>query len=163
MHLNLWNFYARYYEFLRSNPISKTFQNDEIKSIQELLSQRTSLPTKGQAVDLGTGRGSIIKYIPSDIIKIFALDKSPKMVSLTGKRYSNVDVCIGDVNNTPYVDRSMDLIFCVGVSEYMQSLTNLLIEMRRLLRENGYIILTSSPPNTFNHSRKLIGHSLNLR
>jgi hypothetical protein len=80
--LNLWNIYAKTYELLRSNPVSRIILQAEDQALKELLEQRIHTPKQGQALDLGTGRGNCIKLIPPDIIKLYAIDKSFEMVAL---------------------------------------------------------------------------------
>lgn len=161
--MQLWNLYAKYYDLLRSNPVSKALLQQEIQSIQKLISLRTPSSANGVALDLGTGRGICLPYIPSDIVKVFALDKSAEMASITSKKYQQVEVSVGDACHTQYESNSMDLVLCIGVSEYIRDMDELLAEIKRLLRESGYVILTASPPNLINQLRKLFGHPLYLR
>ena len=161
--MNLWDIYAKFYKVLRSNPVSKNILLAEHKSLLKLLELRTPSSIKGQALDLGTGRGDCLKCIPADIVKIYAIDKSPKMVELTTNRYKHVEVSVGDVCHTPYASNNMDLILCVGVSEYIAEIETLVKEISRVLNDRGFAIITSSPPNILNHIRKLSGHRLFLR
>ena len=112
---------------------------------------------------MGTGRGNCIKLIPPDIIKLYAIDKSFEMVALTSKKYKNVEISVGDACHTLFPNKSMDLILCVGVSEYIAEIEVLIKEISRVLNDRGFAIITSSPPNIFNHFRKLAGHKLYLR
>ena len=93
--MKLWNIYAKYYSVLRSNPISSFIQRSELKSIQKLLKLRSNISVEGQAVDLGTGRGACLKFIPPDIVQVFAIDSSAKMVALTSNEYKEVEVRSG--------------------------------------------------------------------
>jgi ubiquinone/menaquinone biosynthesis C-methylase UbiE len=128
-----------------------------------LIALTTTTSNNGQVLDLGTGRGNCLQYVPTNVTKIFALDKSSEMVALTSNKYKYVEISVGDVCHTPYASSSMDLIFCVGVSEYVEDADELLTEINRILREPGYAIFTSSPPNLFNWLRILFGHTLYLR
>jgi len=85
------------------------------------------------------------------------------MVTLTQNKYKHVDVRMGDVCNTPYESEGMDLILCIGVSEYVENLDGLLAEIKRILSKTGIAILTSSPPSLLNQLRRLLGHTLFLR
>ena len=57
----------------------------------------------------------------------------------------------------------MNLILCVGLSEYILDLQMLATEIFRLLAADGYAIITLSPPNILNQIRKLMGHKIYLR
>lgn len=161
--MKLWNIYAKHYNFLRSNLISAFIQKNEMKSIQKLISLRPGVAEKGSAVDLGTGTGSCLRLIPPDIVRVFAIDNAAEMVALTRREHKEVEVCLGDACSTPYPNNSMDLILCIGLSEYLKDCDSLLSEIKRIIRTSGTAIFTSSPPNLINHLRKIIGHSLFLR
>ena len=161
--MNLWNIYARFYDVLRSNPVTQIFHRNEQESIQILLNLIINIPTDGSALDLGCGTGINLRYIPSDFSHIFALDKSSEMVARTGKIFKHVEMAVGDACSTHYSSGSMDLILCVGVSEYVSDLHLLVAEIFRVLDLNGYVIITSSPPNVLNHMRILMGNKTYLR
>ncbi len=57
----------------------------------------------------------------------------------------------------------MDLILCIGVSEYIADIDVLISEIFRVLDDKGSAIITSSSPNILNHIRKISGHKLYLR
>ena len=104
-----------------------------------------------------------MRFIPKDIAKIHAIDQSIEMVALTRNKYRYVDVRIGDACTTPYANKSMDLVFCIGVSEYVDGVDKLLIEIKRILGDRGYVIFTSSPRNWLNLLRVILGNTLYLR
>ncbi len=156
----MWNFYARYYNLLRSNPFSKAIYKSEQQSIQDLLGLRTTLSNEGSAADLGCGSGTNLQYIPSDITNIYALDSSTEMIAIITDKYKDVKVSVGDVRKTHYASGSLDLIFCIGVSEYIEDVEELIREIKRILGKTGYIIFTSSPPHLLNRLRKLAGHCI---
>jgi hypothetical protein len=74
--LNLWNLYAKYYDSIRLNPATRLLHRFEQESIQELLELIDINSAVGKALDLGTGSGTNLKYIPTNIDSVYALDKS---------------------------------------------------------------------------------------
>lgn len=80
--MNLWNIYAKYYDALRSNPISSRIHQNEQNSLQNLISMLTFAPKSGHALDLGCGSGVNLHYIPDHYSQIVALDKSAEMVAI---------------------------------------------------------------------------------
>ena len=161
--MELWDFYARFYGILRSNPVSYFILKHENQSIDKLLQLRQPTQSKSYALDLGTGLGESLKHIPSDFTRIFAIDKSSKMISFARHKYQEVDFSIGDAIQTPYASGSMDLLMCVGLSEYVENVDELMKEIHRLLSNSGYAIFTSAPPTLLNLVRKFFGHSLYVR
>ena len=139
--MNLWNIYAKIYKVLRSNPVTKTILHTEHQSLLKLLVFRIPSITSGQALDLGTGRGDFLKCNPTDIGNIYAIDNSPRMVALTRKTHDYVDVVLGDALDTPFDNECMDLILCVGLSEYIADIDVLLNEIFSVLKSDGFAIM----------------------
>lgn len=161
--MNLWDHYAKWYNLLRTNPVSYFLYRLEKRSILDLLSRRTHVRDNGKATDLGTGRGWSLDLIPKDISCVYALDQSIEMVHLAQEKYPHAEIIQCDALSTPFTSGSMDLISCVGLSEYISDLPALLEEIFRLLSNNGFAVITSSPPNLMNQIRKLMGHHIYLR
>jgi ubiquinone/menaquinone biosynthesis C-methylase UbiE len=91
------------------------------------------------------------------------MDQSAEMVTKTRKNYKHVEVISGSALYTPYDYECMDLILCIGVSEYIADIDALLGEILRVLKIGGFAIITSSPLNYLNYIRNLSGHKLHLR
>jgi len=161
--LRRWDRIARYYGMFRFNPISYVILREEQSSILDLISRRAETPDFGSALDLGMGSGLSLNLMPSDISHIHALDQSVEMVARTRIKYKHVETITGSALNTPYDSGCMDLILCIGVSEYINDIDVLSREIFRVLNDRGSAIITSSPPNILNHIRKLSGHKLYLR
>ena len=161
--LKHWNRVARYYSLFRFNPISYYILNKEQKSIRDLIAMRINISDSGRALDMGTGNGLSLNLIPPDISHIHAIDQSAEMATKTRNNYNHVEVITGNALETPYENECMDLILCVGVSEYIADIKVLLGEIFRVLKTGGFAVFTSSPPNYLNHIRKLSGHNLYLR
>jgi ubiquinone/menaquinone biosynthesis C-methylase UbiE len=161
--LNLWDHYAKCYNVLRSNPVSFLLYKFERKAVLDLLSRRTHTQKNGKALDLATGRGWSLDLIPKDISNVYALDQSAEMVRLVQVKYPHAEAIQCDALSTPYASGSMDIILCVGLSEYISDLQMLLAEIIRLLSNDGCAIITSSPPNLLNQLRKFMGHQIYLR
>ena len=109
------------------------------------------------------GSGLSLDLIPADISRIHALDQSAEMVARTRIKYKHVETITGSALNTPYESGCMDLILCIGVSEYIADIDVLISEIFRVLDDKGSAIITSSSPNILNHIRKISGHKLYLR
>jgi len=161
--LRHWDRIAKVYTMLRFNPISYVILRKEQRSILNLLGRRTEIPDSGSALDLGMGSGLSLDLIPADISRIHALDQSAEMVARTRIKYKHVETITGSALNTPYESGCMDLILCIGVSEYIADIDVLISEIFRVLDDKGSAIITSSSPNILNHIRKISGHRLYLR
>lgn len=48
---------------------------------------------------------------------------------------------IGDITNTQFKENSWDTVICVQVIEHVKNLFNLPIELHRIIKPNGYLII----------------------
>ena len=86
------------------------------------------------------GSGLSLDLIPADISRIHALDQSAEMVARTRIKYKHVETITGSALNTPYESGCMDLILCIGVSEYIADIDVLISEIFRVLDDKGSVI-----------------------
>jgi len=152
-----WNRIAPFYSLFRFNPISYFILRREERAIRDLIDMRSKASEAGTALDLGMGTGLSLNLMPPDISHIHAMDQSAEMVARTRNKHRHVEVITGNALDTPYETGCMDLILCIGVSEYIADIDVLLGEILRVLKTGGFAIITSSPPNYLNHIRKLSG------
>jgi SAM-dependent methyltransferase len=111
-------------------------------------------------LSLGCGTGSDIWYLGENAL--VGLDYATSGL-LVGQRHGLKGVC-GDLNaNTrlPFVDRCFDIVICKDILEHLLDPLALLGEVRRVLKEDGYAVI--SVPNHFYlplRIRILLGHGL---
>ena len=68
-----------------------------------------------------------------------------------------------DISKLPFQNICLDLIFCIGVSEYVKNLMTVLTNFYEALKDEGYLIFTISPINFFSFLRYFWGHRIYLR
>lgn len=156
---NLWDITARIYPWLRLNPVSRHFLQEERESITALLSM-VSTKTDACVADIGVGRGHSLSILPATAQLKFALDKNFKMLSLTKPAYPDTLFIQGDVLKLPLKNSTFDLVFCIGVLEYVENIHRLLTQLYKIIKINGHLLLTSSPKNTLTYLRLLTGQKI---
>ena len=99
----------------------------------------------------GFGYGSVI--LSNYAEKIVGIDKSIQTLKHSAEKYSsnNITYVASDVTCTPFANKTFDTIYAFEVIEHMKNDNAFLSEMRRLLKEDGYIFI--STPN-----KKLSGY-----
>lgn len=157
-----WSVIAPVYRILRKNPIFGFFFNKEIQALQFLL--RHLVHKKIVSIcDLGVGRGHSLDLVDNTIPVRIAIDNSMAMVRYTRKKYTDVKFLVGDVLSLPLKDSSFDLILCIGLTEYVPKIEPLLEQISLALKQEGFLLITSSPKNILTYLRVFSGHKLFAR
>lgn len=128
-----------------TNPAEKWLWQQKKKKIKEII---TSISVKN-IIDLGCGDCGMLDLIPKEI-NYHGIDISPTQISYAKKVIKksgrkNAKVNVGDILNLKMKDNSYDSAFICDVIEHVLDPQKLIKETKRIVRKNGYIIL--SVPN----------------
>ncbi len=97
----------------------------------------------GKILDVGCGDGYISKAIAEKTsAEVYGVDVSPDLVSAAKKRGVKAMVCDLECGKLPYKDSFFDAIFCGDVLEHIFDTESLLAEMNRVLKPDGFLILS---------------------
>lgn len=101
--------------------------------------------TKKIILSIGGGMGTDVWYLTKEN-EVHLIDSSTAAVSIAkdhGIKSKKGDVC----NRLPYLDESFDIIILKDILEHVIDPLTLLFEAKRILKKNGYVIV--SVPNHF--------------
>ncbi len=169
MKFNLWNVYSPIYDLLRQNIISKFFLLKEIRAIESLILKNDLDKIESKTLDIGSGAGHSLDLVSKYFSDINCIDKSIKMLNLSKRKFPNFKYIELDVLDRNFKNilvsngKNFDIIFCIGISEYISDIDLLLANLDQVLDKKGYIIFTFSQKNFLNLPRLLAGHKLYLR
>ena len=108
------------------------------------LIDRLNIEVGHSTLEAGCGFGRSIDYLSTISGRVSCIDISPQMIQEAIRAHGhrkNLDFTVGPIEETPYKSASFDKIVCYGVFEAaFQEFA--LIEMRRLLKVNGEVLLT---------------------
>ena len=93
-----------------------------------------------EIVEIGCGYGSNIRLIKrnrSDA-ECYALDNSSTAIKLIREDIPNA--FLSDCRDTPFADNKFNLIFSAGLMEHFRDEKPFLAEMKRILKDDGYLI-----------------------
>lgn len=100
-------------------------------------------------LDYGCGMGHIIGCFLAKGVNVTGVDMSPKEVEYVNKHFGDNENFHGakkyDGGKLPFGDNSFDLITCTECIEHVLDLhmDNMLFELKRILKPNGIILLTT--------------------
>ncbi|MDP2303039.1 MAG: class I SAM-dependent methyltransferase [Ignavibacteria bacterium] len=146
-----WDSFAKKYDKFINKNASKTYG-----IILDNLAIDTS--KSENLLEIATGTCIIALRLSDHIPKIIAIDISPEMIKIAKekclqKSISNIDFRIGDSCNLEFQDKSFDTIIASNVLHLLFEPNLALQEMKRVLRDNGQIIIP-----TYCHGANFISH-----
>jgi SAM-dependent methyltransferase len=101
---------------------------------------RLSLPRDARVLDAGCGSGRLLDELVA-YGQVSGLDMNPDSVA-TAQERGHDDVRQGVVEHLPWDDETFGLITCLDVVEHTANDRVTLRELRRVLRPDGYLLIT---------------------
>ena len=107
------------------------------------------LPPNASALEIGCGAGHLTIELARRGLEVEAVDASQAMVDATAARVSeagveaHVSVHQADVHALPFPTDHFDLVVAVGVIPWLHSPSEAVVEMARVLRAGGQLVLTA--------------------
>lgn len=98
-------------------------------------------------VDLGCGGGYFSKELYNRYkCKVFSIDESKTAIEFARKNnsFTKSNYIVSNATRTFLDDSSVDIVFCIGVLEHIREFELALIEIKRILKPKGKIVITSS-------------------
>jgi ubiquinone/menaquinone biosynthesis C-methylase UbiE len=92
-------------------------------------------------LDLGAGPGTYTRALGSRGHKCLGLDYSWNVIKIAKSKDKTGRYLQGEAYHLPFQDDSFDAVLCVGVLQSLQSISDAMLEMRRVLKPQGYLLL----------------------
>lgn len=139
------SFYSESYDLHGENTASEFQYFDQINAqseyegIVDFLQNNYILPVKGRVLDIGCGKGLLLRYFLKRYPKweICAIEPSKNAVDLFKKIMPGVEVFNGTFEESPYIEQKFDLILNNGVLEHVHEPAKFLQQYRNCLKDNG--------------------------
>lgn len=102
-------------------------------------------------LDLGCGAGVVMEKLIQHGYKATGVDRSSDMIELSRKRLSSFpsdayQLEQGTCESLPFEDKQFDVILCIGVFGYIDDVVGALLEIRRVLRPGGLLVMSVRNP-----------------
>ena len=101
-----------------------------------------------KVIDLGCGEGVLLKLIEENFknVKTFGIDIEPNVLAL--KKFLKAEIKVADLRDSGFPNGFFDVVFCLDVLEHFQKLKEPIVEIKRIIKEDGFLV-TSSPTENF--------------
>lgn len=133
-----------------------SIQKKKIEIVLKLLEKHEN----GRVLDIGCGDGLISTLIANVTkAKVYGVDISRKALSKAKKKGIITRAMNVDKQGFPFEEESFDAVFCGDLLEHLYDTENLLENVRKILKPNGYLII--SVPNIaswYNRGFLLLGY-----
>lgn len=130
------------YKYLREN---RSFMSVRMEKIVSFLDRYNGDFSSGERVlDAGCGPGSTLNVLARKGYRVTGLDRSGKMLELASRQLAgldNWDLVEGDIEALPFDDNSFDIVLSAGVIEYLESDEKVLLEFKRVLKNDGLLLI----------------------
>ncbi|MCK6543670.1 class I SAM-dependent methyltransferase [bacterium] len=101
---------------------------------------------KRNVLDLGCGSGAYLGFALESANRVLGLEVSQNMLNVAKRRYPKADFILGDAQKTGIENESLEVIYSVGLLEYVD-VENVLKECHRILKKNGHLLILT--PNKY--------------
>jgi len=150
-----------YFETLAGDweKVRKSYFDDRVTS----LAIEKLLPSSLVLADVGCGTGSLTFELARFAKRVIAIDLSRAMIrrarSLAREKgIGNVDFRLGDAEDLPLADKSIDAAFCVMVLHFLDDPARVITEMCRIIRAGGTLILVDLVAHREEWMREQMAH-----
>jgi len=113
-----------------------------------------------KVLDIGCGSGYGVDLIASKASEVIGVDISKEAMNYARQHYKrkNITFCVGDAIHLDFLkDRKFDVIICFEVIEHVANYFQCLKEIRRLLKHDGILIISTPNKRYYNpNSEKLV-------
>lgn len=122
------------------NAIAKGYKElYHLEQIQKINLVKNYIPKEGKILDLGSGDGVLNQYIENKD-ELISIDSSKELLNLNSNKKENK--IVGDICNLNFKENSFDYICSFTVIQDVYDIKKALLEIKRIIKENGQIILS---------------------
>lgn len=113
------------------------------------------LPRNARVLEIGCGAGFMSIALARRGFAVEAVDHAPAMIELTQKHAkqagtaNQIHASVEDAHELPFEDESFDLIVALGVLHWLHDLRKAMLEIVRVLKPGGYVILNIPRSHAF--------------
>jgi len=145
---NIWNFWAKKYDRLW---VQKYSLGPTRNYISKIIEEENQEDESLKVLDLGCGPGQLISILEKKYnnFKITGIDFSEEMLRISRLRNPKTKHIHLNVKDLDKVKDKYNIIICTHSLPYYKDLDKVIIDLHRLLSDNGKIYISFASGNTF--------------
>ncbi len=123
-------------------------------SVREKAFTLAALQPDSLVADIGAGSGFITEGLVKRGVKVIAVDQSPAMLQRMREKFAQgIDYRLGEAENLPIESESVDYVFANMYLHHVEQPDKAIIEMARILKPNGKLVITDADKHNFEFLR----------
>lgn len=136
-------------EYYSKNILIRNLFLKRLKLVIQLALPVLKSNRKLNIIDLGCGDGSLLKLLEENFINIntFGIDILPEVLQI--KSFIKGEIRIRNLKNTGFPNYFFDIVFCLDTLEHFENLEEPVKEIKRILKNNGLLIISVPTENLF--------------
>lgn len=155
----------KYFKSLLSKPsgiagfFSAMIMNISNRNLYNCVLNNINITPLDTVLEIGFGNGSLLRQVSQiECKKIYGIDISPDMISAAKSRNKNdilnnkMELKFGDIKKIPFIDSFFSITYTVNTIYFWGEINNSLLEIGRVLKNDGVFINTFFSKNRFNNS-----------
>lgn len=109
-----------------------------------------------EILDVGCGAGNLLEKLIGK--RIIGIDLSEFLLGIARERLrgNNIELIVGAAENLPFPDNSFDKVVCSEVLEHVLSPESVIVEIHRICKKDGELILTIPNEKLINFSKRCV-------
>ncbi len=138
------------YDFIMKNSIFPKKFGGDINRHYEILSQDLQFVHEKRVLELATGSGSAVNFLPNDN-QYTGTDISPGLLrkavkSFRNADYKNAEFYVSSVDDLPFDDNLFDIVLCILSLNFFSDIKKVLQEVKRVAVPAGIFICSVPMP-----------------
>lgn len=150
----IWDIRAAFYDRVFELPFFKGLREEEKAAFEELVKELEL--GNARVLDVACGTGYYLGYFDGRC-SLYGADISERMLRVSRNK-ANACYVLGDARALPFKDGAMNLVVSMGLLEYFREKHRVLREIRRVLKKEGYALVSYSRKSPLNALRSLLGN-----
>lgn len=134
-----------YDKSIKSNFGQKIWHQSRFRTISEMLPSEA-----GKILDIGCHGGTFTGLIAAvtNTQEVYGIDISHKAIKFAKKRFPQFNFQVADAQNLPFGAKFFDGVTCLEVLEHVDEPEKVLLEIKRVLKKNGWALILVPTENT---------------
>lgn len=113
-----------------------------LELVTEILSAQIQKMDNPDVLECGCGPGNILELLAPLRCKLTGLDLNQRYLELASEKVPRATLIDGNVEQLPFADASFDIVYAVGVFQYLNDEHSAAREISRVTKDGGFALIS---------------------